>query len=1601
MVTGMAIAATLAAAWAVHVATAADAPQPTPPVQAEMKTQAWANDDAAFDEFAKRVFAMNGRNLLARKGVRMDSPLGQGALMALVDGEAGTRGDYGRVFISGQPTVITCYLGQVKPIHEVGLLTFNIDSRSNQDYEVRFADNSAQPGKMPTFSNAPAVTTGPVIVGADRGGFHTSFRAKGGGPLARADWVEFRVWQTYPTKAGDKAHAGTGGMSAIELEVFGEASDVIQLSEEEKALRARIRKAPKNPPYEKKATWLETMLAAHEAILRWECDMDDLSFPLQGARVGPWHVVGPVDAKEAQRVERLKTVDLAAACKAKDGKELKWQERKDLKDGQMLELKADPSAAGGGEFFLLCRTLENDVVREGRDGSMAFGVGGTGTTVRLVGTGYAVATGDAPAVPNQKVWTLSMKPGKFQVLAKVPVRQGHAVLWFCPQSWSRDPGAGDVRTRTSRRENLHNTLRRDFQDPLSQAQITWEQDDFIWCYFERRAMGHIERFLTDWVPGQPTFLVEQYRQAIAQRVDALEKELSCQDEKTRKVVGDWLAAFVGRAGLKRPDATAAAPPETPSGAHYDAAAIERVRGQYHELATMQEALVEAHRAESMRLAVEDQRSTFGTKYPKASEYLARIGELAGKARGLLAGRSVALADVLALREQIDQAGQDILLANPVLDFEKLLLVTGGGPGFNSNWGGPNRLGSEIAILSPVRPDGKLTSVYKGPVSDVDLNWDAKRILFSDGRIIREVNVDGTGLRDVTRPSEHVQHYDACYLPNGRVMFVSTACEQAVPCTGQPGVGNMHLAEPDGSAERRLTYDQDHNWNPTVLNNGRVLYTRWEYTDTPHYFTRLLFHMNPDGTGQSEFYGSNSYWPNAMYWPRPIPGHPSKIVCVVSGHHGVARMGELLLLDPGIGRHEAEGAIQRIPGRGRKVEPIIRDDLVNDSWPRFVTPWPLGDPFTGYAAGKYFLAAVKLTPYSPWGIYLVDVFDNMTPLLMGGHSMPIPLRPRPLPTRIPDAVDVTRNDALVYMVDVYEGGGLKGFARGSIKALRIGSHHYRYPGNGDTRASSYEGGWDIKQIIGTVPVHEDGSALFRVPANTPIWVQPLDEQGRAQQQMRSWFTAMPGEVISCVGCHERQNQAPPPVATMATRIPPADPKPWYGPPRGFSFEREVQVVLDRKCAGCHTGANDMPDFRAKSLHKDFTGPYSPAYMALQKYVRRPGYEADYHLAVPAEWEAQTSVLVQMLLKGHHNVRLSREEWDRLYTWIDLNVPYPASWQESHRPPEADLVTRRSSLKKKYAAIDDRDEQAQPLPPVAAFEPPTDRLAPPLTAPPLEGWPLTPEQAKALQTKCGLPPKKLDLGEGVSLELTPIPSGRFVMGQAGAFDDEGPPCIASVDQPFYIARLEVTNAQYARFDPLHDSGYIEARGKDRFTRGTPINEPDQPVVRVSWRRAMAFCRWLSEKTGQHVNLPTEAQWEWACRAGTDGAFCFEYKPGVNNVGNFADGGLAGWNYGRGEQGYSDGARYSVAGGKYPPNAWGLCDMHGNVAEWTLSAYRPYPYVARDGRNDPAKDEPRVVRGGSWNDTLRFSRSASRWRYPAYQPVYNVGFRVVVQPGELVQR
>ena len=874
--------------------------------------------------------------------------------------------------------------------------------------------------------------------------------------------------------------------------------------------------------------------------------------------------------------------------------------------------------------------------------------------------------------------------------------------------------------------------------------------------------------------------------------------------------------------------------------------------------------------------------------------------------------------------------------------------------------------------------------------------------------IWEVKADGTGLRQVTQGEEpDVDNYDPCYLPSGKIIFDSTRCLQGVPCvSGGNTVANLCVMDADGTNTRMLCFDQDHDWCPTVMNNGRILYTRWEYSDTSHYFTRILFQMNPDGTGQREFYGSNSLWPNSTFYARSIPGSSTKVVAIISGHHGAARMGELIVFDAAKGRREATGVVQRIPGYGQAVDPIVADQLVKDSWPKFLHPYPLSD--------KYFLASCKPAPDKPWGLYLVDIFNNLVPLCQApGYALlePLPLRKSAAPPVIPEQVNLKDRQAIVYVQDIYKGDGLKGVPRGTVKSLRLFEIYYAYPQMGGHRNIGMEGPWDVHRILGTVPVHADGSATFKVPANTPIALQPLDERGRALQLMRSWMTAMPGERISCVGCHEQQNMAPPPLANAAARQAPDAIKPWYGPTRGFRFAREVQPVLGQYCVGCHNrSAKDRPDFSPQEK-PDWMMKFDASYLALHPYVRRPGPESDYHMFKPLEYHASTSELVQMLEKGHHGVKLDAEAWDRLTTWIDLNVPDKGAWSED-KPIPGDYHARRLAMLTKYAGRPE-DPEVYPGAPKKAgpFVMPQPPAATSLEVPSLPNWPLTAEQAAALQKAAGPQTRRtVDLGGGVTMELTLIPAGEFVMGATRVDGDEAPVCRVRIDKPFWMGVTEITNAQFGRFDPAHDSRYIDQENKDHTTAGYPANEPAQPVIRVTWKEALTFCDWLARRAGQPCTLPTEAQWEWAARAGTATQFYFGgWGTDFSRDANLADRStsllaVAGVNpqpvknpnpfedFLPKNDRFDDGNKIECAVGSYQPNPWGLQDMIGNVAEWTRSVYRPYPYRGVDGRD--ALDAPgrRVARGGSWIDRPFRATASYRLAYEPWQPVHNVGFRVI---------
>ncbi len=1084
-----------------------------------------------------------------------------------------------------------------------------------------------------------------------------------------------------------------------------------------------------------------------------------------------------------------------------------------------------------------------------------------------------------------------------------------------------------------------------------------------------------------------------------------------------------------------------------------------------------------------------------------------------------AAKAAAVARVAAYRAA--------MLANPILDFDRILCVHRRIGNARSAFGGRGsgmtglnaenhmvapRTGfeNEIGVLSDLRGTPKFTPLYKPAdktsiVRDIDLDFDASRILFTGYKGtnnlfgVYEIKADFSKLSkempyqtpELVSPEDgkyDIQWWDGCYLPNSdQVVMLGTAAYQFLPCED----GNMPMAviyrkDRKTGEVRQLTYEQDSDYTPSVTHDGRVMFTRWEYSDIPHFFSRILMTMNPDGVGQLSLWGSGSWVPTFFYNARSVPGDPHLITMFGGGHHDRAEVGRLFLVDPTLARaypfrydppsrewgvvnnylrvpaqtfpKEKTGLVQEFPGWGKDVEGDMADPYTMNQFargkPYFLHPYPLSE--------NYHLAGVKNAADALIGLYLVDRFDNITLIAEcedGLYCEPIPFCARKRPPVIPDRSKPGEKTCSVHIADIYNGPGLAGIPRGTVKKLRLFSYHYNYHktgGHSTPGLDRVESGWDVKRVLGTVDVESDGSCCFEMPANTPISLQPLDSDGAALQLMRSWVTGMPGERVSCTGCHEDNRTSVQTKRTIADekyfagkmqKITPLDAdgvRPW-------GFANEFFPVVQKHCLCCHGDAAKAPlakcdqggaeevkvgrftDYK-QSGKRLVMNDAASAYRMLHPYIRRPGPESEEALLPPMDYHASTSPLVQMLRKGHHGVQFADADWLKLYEWIDLNAPFWGKWNppafKGEKDPfmkadQADQVARRLELQKRYANVPDNPEaehdryQAIVTSRVVKAVAPAPK-APVAEAPKLAGWPMNVLQSAdaqlgAIHEIAPVTTKVLTLGNGQSLVFRRIPAGKFVMGSATGYPDERPQAVVQIDRPFWISEMEIQNQQYNVFDPEHDSRYQDEFGKDHVFPGHVGNHRRMPVVRVTWNQAMAFCRWLSKTCKVKANLPTEAQWEWAARSGTDTPFPWGgLDDDFSKFANFADRdtrfqvvGFDGGgnirnrhpfridqNYPLHEERFLDDWFNLNFVGRANANRWGLYDMHGNASEWTRSDYAPYPYVDGDGRNAGNPQTPKVARGGSYASRPRDGTSSYRLAYEPWQTVFDVGFRVVLE-------
>jgi hypothetical protein len=593
----------------------------------------------------------------------------------------------------------------------------------------------------------------------------------------------------------------------------------------------------------------------------------------------------------------------------------------------------------------------------------------------------------------------------------------------------------------------------------------------------------------------------------------------------------------------------------------------------------------------------------------------------------------------------------------------------------------------------------------GVIRDPDVSHDAKRILFAwkksflkDDYHLYEMDLKTEKVRQITSGLGHAD-YEPVYMPNGNIVFSSTRCVQAVDCWWTE-VSNLFTCDGDGKYMRQIGFDQVHTTGPTLTGDGRVLYTRWDYNDRGQMAIQALFQMNPDGTNQRELYGNNSCFPTTILHTRSIPA-TGKYVCILSGHHSRQR-GWLAVIDPRKGRQEAQGVQLVAPVRQTKAK---TEDQACQSGNQFKHPYPLSDSafLVGFTAVKPGARGNKIgSGTQPYGIYFMQI-DGGRELLYKDNNIsctrPMPILRRSIPKRA-SAVDYTKKTGTVYLHDVYSGPGLKGVKRGSIKRLRVVALEFRPSARGvpknphawfqdvkslpEPKSTGHErvsmggknkgpisgglisngisipgGTWDVKKVLGTATVYEDGSACFKVQARAPVFFQALDAKGQMVQSMRSWMTLQPGESVSCIGCHERKNIAPPVPyfsKALAAGAQTLDLKPFVGPARGFDFPREIQPILDRQCVSCHKLGKDQPPDKDKKLAFSLRWPESYKALADRKFCNWINAQSKPPMLPPYHRGASQSKLIEILKDGkHYKTKLSATDMERLIIWIDLGVP----------------------------------------------------------------------------------------------------------------------------------------------------------------------------------------------------------------------------------------------------------------------------------------------------------------------------------------------------------
>lgn len=552
----------------------------------------------------------------------------------------------------------------------------------------------------------------------------------------------------------------------------------------------------------------------------------------------------------------------------------------------------------------------------------------------------------------------------------------------------------------------------------------------------------------------------------------------------------------------------------------------------------------------------------------------------------------------------------------------------------------------------------------GNMRDPAVHYDGRRCVFSylpSGEkhySLYEINLDGSGLTRLTGWGKEKYPFgrgknpartdgwddiEPCYLPDGGIVFCSSRVNRYVQCW-LTQVATVHRCDADGENARQLSCNVEQDNTPWTLSDGRIAYMRWEYVDRNHLTFHHLWTMNPDGTRQMIFYGNLT--PGGVFLdPKPVPDS-TKVVGTFSPGHGMKEhYGRIALFDASDGPDSPSG-----------VRYISKKNTHAD-------PWALSD--------ETFLAA------SHDRIVLLDadggeetLFALPEDLKKGGFEIsdPRPILPHEREPVIADSTDPNQPTGAFALTNIYRGRRMKELAPGTIKKLLVYEvlpKPINYSGAMSEMSSG--GTFSVERLLGETPVSPDGSAYFKIPANRSVLFVALDGE-RCVKRMHSFTSVMPGELFTCIGCHEDRREAPTvedgALLRRLTRGEAPELEPVAGIPPIIDFNRDIQPILDRHCLECHRPGREEGRF-------NISGHWGPLYSIGYQQMSWRELFGDNRVILPYDTHSKSdfspyaigsgsSRLLKLIDEKHGGVEMPPEERRLIRFWLDAGAAYSGTY-----------------------------------------------------------------------------------------------------------------------------------------------------------------------------------------------------------------------------------------------------------------------------------------------------------------------------------------------------